>query len=95
MIEKECLILGTNTSLKIYFNGKLINVKSFEDYIKYYTDEYFYESNKDKSWSIGIAYTQLMDFQRISFVNTTDTWNGGTHVDYVLNQIISKMREFF
>jgi ATP-dependent Clp protease ATP-binding subunit ClpC len=30
--------------------GKLINFKAFEDYIKLYTPTYFYESKKDKTW---------------------------------------------
>ena len=95
MIEKRVYDLAaSNTSLKIYFNGKLINFKSFEDYIKLYTSEYFYESKKDKSWSIGIALSEN-GFQQVSFANATDTYDGGTHVDYVMNQIISALREFF
>jgi DNA topoisomerase-2 len=95
MIEKRVYdIAACNTSLKIYFNGKLINYKSFEDYIKFYTKDYFYESKKDKTWSIGVALSEN-GFQQVSFANTTDTYDGGTHVDYVMGQIISSMREFF
>ena len=95
MIEKRIYdIAASNTSLKIYFNGKLINIKSFEDYIKLYTDTYFYECKKDKSWSVGIAISEN-GFQQVSFANSTDTYDGGTHVDYIMNQIISALREFF
>jgi DNA topoisomerase-2 len=95
MIHKRVLdIAGCNPSIKIYFNDKLINIKSFEDYVKLYTPTYFYETNKDKSWSIAIAPSSE-GFQQISFANSTDTYDGGTHVDYVLNQIIAKLREFF
>ncbi len=95
MIEKRVYdIAACNPLLKVYFNGKLINIKSFEDYIKLYVGEYFYEAKKDKTWSIGIALSQN-GFQQVSFVNTTDTYDGGTHVDYVMNQIISSLREFF
>jgi DNA topoisomerase-2 len=95
VIEKRVYDLAAcNTSLKIYFNGKLINFKSFDDYIKLYTKDYFYESKKDKSWSIGIALSEN-GFQQVSFANSTDTYDGGTHVDYVMNQIISQLREFF
>jgi DNA gyrase/topoisomerase IV subunit B len=27
--------------------------------------------------------------------NSTETYDGGTHVDYVMNQIIVQLREFF
>ena len=80
--------------LKIYFNEELVNINSFEDYVKFYNDDYFYETNKDKSWSIGIALSEN-GFQQVSFANSTDTYDGGTHVDYVMNQIIAQLREFF
>ena len=95
MIEKRVYdIAACNTNLKVYFNGKLINIKTFEDYIKYYTKDFFYESNKDKTWSLGIALSNN-GFQQVSFANSTDTYDGGTHVDYIMNQIIAQLREFF
>ena len=95
MIEKRIYdIAACNTGLKIYFNGALININSFDDYIKLYTEEYFYEFKKDKTWSLGIALSQN-GFQQVSFANTTETYDGGTHVDYVMNQIIVSLREFF
>jgi len=95
MIQKRVMdIAGCNPQLKVYFNEELISIKSFEDYVKYYNDSFFFESNKDKSWSIAVAPTND-GYHQISFVNSTDTYDGGTHVDYILNQIISEMREFF
>jgi len=95
MIEKRVYDLaGTNPEIKFTFNGTKINFNSFEDYIKFYTKDYFYESNKNKTWSIGVALSEN-GFQQVSFANTTDTYDGGTHVDYVMGQIISSMREFF
>lgn len=95
MIQKRVIDLtGCNPNCKVTFNGEPINLKSFEDYIKYYKDEFFFESNKEKSWSIGIG-TSDEGFQQVSFANSTDTYDGGTHVDYILNQILSQLREFF
>lgn len=95
MIQKRVYDLAAcNTSLKIYFNGTLVNIKTFEDYIKLYVPEYFYEFKKDKTWSLGIALSEN-GFQQVSFANSTETYDGGTHVDYVMNQIISALREFF
>jgi DNA topoisomerase-2 len=87
-------IAGCNPTIKIYFNDELINVKSFEDYIKFYREDYFFEANQDKSWSLGVAHSDE-GFQQISFVNSTETYDGGNHVDYVMNQIISNLRDFF
>ncbi len=95
MIEKRVYDLAAcNTSIKIYFNGKVINFKSFEDYIKLYVDEYFFETKKGSSWSVGIALSEN-GFQQVSFSNSTETYDGGTHLDYVMNQIIVEMREYF
>lgn len=95
LIQKRVYdIAGSNPGIKIYFNGKLVNIKSFEDYIKLYTDNYFYESKGDKTWSVGISLSEN-GFQQISFANSTDTYDGGTHIDYIMNQIISALRDFF
>lgn len=95
MIEKRIWDLAAcNTDIKIYFNDKLLNFNSFEDYIKIYRDDFFYESSKDKTWSIGIAPSEN-GFSQVSFVNSTETSDGGTHVDYIMNQIIVALREFF
>lgn len=95
MIQKRVYDLaGCNPNCKVSFNGELITVKSFEDYIKLYRDDFFYESNKDKTWSIGIS-TSSEGYQHMSFVNSTDTYDGGTHVDYITNQIVTEIRNFF
>ena len=95
MIEKRIYDLAAcNPSLKIYFNDTLINLNSFEDYIKLYTNDYFFECSKNKSWSIAIAISEN-GFQQISFANSTETYDGGTHVDYVMSQIVAQLREFF
>lgn len=95
MLEKRVYdIAGCNTNLKVYFNGKLINFKAFEDYIKLYTTDFFYESKKDKTWSLGIALSES-GFQQVSFANSTDTYDGGTHVEYVMKQIQVALIEYF
>jgi len=95
LIHKRVIdVAGCNPNIRVYFNGEEIKIKSFEDYVKYYKPEYFFETNKEKTWSIAVAHSEE-GFSQVSFVNTTDTYDGGTHVDYILNQILSQMREFF
>lgn len=95
MIEKRVYDLaGCNPNIKFTFNGNTIKINSFEDYIKLYTDEYFFEANKEKTWALGIAISEN-GFQQISFANSTETYDGGTHVDYIMNQIVVQLREFF
>lgn len=95
MIEKRVYDLASsNTNVKIYFNDKLLNFNSFQEYINLYIKDYFYESSKDKKWSFGIALSDN-GFQQVSFANSIETHDGGTHVDYIMNQIVASLREFF
>lgn len=95
MIEKRVYDLcGCNNKIKIYFDKKLINFKTFKNYTELYTEECFYESTKDSAWSVGVAHS-INGFQQVSFANSTETYDGGTHVDYITNQIITQLREFF
>jgi DNA topoisomerase-2 len=87
-------LAACNTSIKFYFNGELINLKSFRDYISLYREEHFYEESKDKNWSIGVGLSES-GFQQVSFANSTETYDGGTHVDYILDQIVTELRAYF
>lgn len=84
-------IAACNPKLKVYLNEKLIKFGSFEDYIKLYSSDYVYTNNKD--WRIGVTASDR-GFQHISFVNSTETYVGGTHIDYISNQIVKELREW-
>lgn len=94
MIEKRVYDLAGSNKIKIYLNNNLINFNSFDDYIKLYTNDPFAETSKDGKWTIGISHSDN-GFQQVSFANSTETYDGGTHVDYILNQIINELRVFF
>jgi len=95
LLKKRTIdIAACNPGIKIYFNNELVNSKTFADYVSLYTEGAFFESNKEKNWHIGIAASNE-GFRQVSFVNSTETYEGGNHVDYVLNQIISELRIFF
>ena len=95
LIKKRVIdIAGCNPTLDIYLQDELIKIKSFEDYIKFYKEDYFFETNKDKSWFLGISHSSE-GFQQVSFVNSTETYDGGNHVDYIMNQVIVQLREYF
>lgn len=84
-------VAGCNPNLKIYFNDTLINIKKFEDYTKFYIDDVIYDENKN--WQIGVGLADN-GYKQVSFVNSNETTDGGTHVDYILNQIISEIRTY-
>ncbi|CAD5233794.1 unnamed protein product [Bursaphelenchus xylophilus] len=91
-------IAGTTKGVKVYLNGKLIPCQGFKQYVEQYTRgvEYdgepvkvAYEANGTR-WDIAMTVSER-GFQQVSFVNSIATTKGGRHVDYVADQIISKL----
>lgn len=80
---------ATNTNLKIYLNGKRIQFKTFEDYCKLFADNVIFE--KGKGWEVGFAASG--SFRHISIVNSAETKDGGTHVNYIADQVVNYLRE--
>jgi DNA topoisomerase-2 len=85
-------VAGCNPNLKIYINGERISIRSFEDYVALYAEEFVYE--EAGGWAIAIAHSDSA-FQQTSFVNSVETYMGGTHVEYITNQVTNSLREFF
>lgn len=89
----------TRDNLNVYLNGKKLSIKKFEDYIKmYYNNEdddenaiekrCIFEEVNDR-WSVGVVYDPSPGYRQISYVNGIYTINGGSHVNHVVNQIVS------
>jgi DNA topoisomerase-2 len=91
-IQKKVIdAAANNLNIKFYFNGELIRFRSFDDYVALYSDNYFTDNSKD--WNVGI--TDSDGFEQISFINSVETYQGGTHVNYVVDQVTNKLREHF
>lgn len=84
----------TYNGVNVYLNDELITINSFEDYIKFYYDnlpsELIYQEFNNR-WKVGLLFDPSKGFTQISFVNGICTYQGGTHVNYVLNQIIKEL----
>lgn len=81
-----------NPKLNFELNGKKIKFKSFKDYVKMYSEDYVFDNGKE--WDVALA-PSTDGFEQVSFVNSVETFEGGTHIDYVLNPIIAYLREYF
>jgi len=90
LVKRVYDVAACNPRLKVFLNGERIQVKSFEDYIHLYGKDFIYEANSD--WQIGVARSED-GLQHVSFVNSTETTIGGTHVDYVAYQLANQLRE--
>lgn len=94
-LKRAIDIAAYNPSLKVSYNGKLIPIRTFKDYMKMFTNdenEIVYEQINDR-WEVGIASSQIDSFQQVSMVNGISTINGGTHVNFISNMIIKNLIE--
>ena len=95
IIIKRCIDVSVYcTKVKIYYNGVLIPTKNFKSYMDMFIGEQesYYEKLDDK-WEIGVSRSLDNSFNQISMVNGISTYNGGTHVNSVTNQITKKIQE--
>ena len=97
---------GTCKGVGVRLNGDRLKVKNFKKYIEMYTkaikkergeeaandtSEILLES-PDPRWEIGFAVSDG-SFQQVSFVNSIATTSGGTHVNYIADQICNKLAD--
>lgn len=89
MMKKVVDAAACNTNVKFYINSERVAVRDFDDYVALYTDEFITDNTPD--WKVGISASD--GFEQISFVNSVETYQGGTHVVYVIMQIANALRE--
>ncbi len=87
----------TDKDTKIYLNDELIQVKTFEKYVDLYIGDKtetprVYEEGP--GWQIAATCSDDDIFQQISFVNGINTSRGGTHIDYISDQIKTKLADY-
>lgn len=95
--------------VKVYWNGQIVPIKTLKDYIQLFPIESKIISEIPKlkdgkeekegdemqtNWEYSVAISPTGTFQHISFVNGINTRNGGEHVDFVMKQIITKLRKY-
>jgi DNA topoisomerase-2 len=91
LVKRVWDIAGCNSRLKIYLNDERIVIKSFGDYVAMYGQDY--EIDETDKWTVAVTHSDD-GFQHISFVNSTETIQGGTHVYYVWSQIVDHLRTY-
>lgn len=100
----------TPDAVKVYLNGERLSVRSFFYYVDYYLktikkpielgsleDEdsktvKIFERPNDR-WEICVSISDGQ-FQQVSFVNGICTVKGGTHVNYVTDQVVDALQAY-
>ena len=80
--------------LNVYLNGTKIPIKSFKEYLCLYphlsTTRDILVYQKNERWEVAVSVSDGA-FSSISFVNAIHTSKGGTHVNYLVDQITSHL----
>lgn len=82
------------SGVSIYWQKKKIGVKNFERYVDAFLGDRkvprVYEKVNDR-WEVAVA-ASVDGFKHVSFVNGIATYKGGSHVNYVTQQVIDKLK---
>ena len=98
---------GTCTGVKVYLNDQRIKITKFKQYMEMYTKAIKTENvesdgkeprqviltdNPHERWEIGFAVSDG-SFQQVSFVNSIATTSGGSHVNFISEQVCERLEE--
>lgn len=95
MIERRCYdIAAVFKNVNVYFNGNKISIKSFDDFSTLFVGNKQRVEESDSNWQVVVSSSLDDDsFRHVSYVNGIDTFNGGSHVNYIADQIVGAVRD--
>ena len=86
----------TDRSIRVKYNGGIIPVKDFKQYIGLYIRpdvKRVYEAPLER-WEYAVCLTNTDEFTHVSFVNGICTSKGGKHVEYIMGQLLRKLAAY-
>lgn len=94
--RRVCDISGiSDKGLKVYLNDILMDIRSFERYVSLYDQPNTqYIQDTIMGWNVIVTASSDDAFEHVSFVNGIYTSRGGTHVEYVGDQIKKKLAKY-
>lgn len=91
MLERRVYeIAACNPRIRVTLNGKPLKIKSFKTFCDLFSTDRIDFGIPAFECSV---FPSSGGFQHVSFINSTNVIQGGTHIDYVMNQIIDGIRE--
>ena len=90
----------TDKSVKVKYNSQKLDpeIKDFESYVNLYigskSDTQRVYEKANERWEYFVCLASNEEFTQVSFVNGINTYKGGKHVDYIINQIVKKLTSY-
>ena len=83
----------TDPNVQVRFNGVKLGVRNLTQYVKLfpYAQSLCAHEAPNERWEYVVVPSPYGEFRSVSFVNGIRTTKGGKHVDYIVNQITSKI----
>ena len=106
LVKRRVYDLAGTSSVRVKLNGTRVPITNFRKYMEMYTKAIRLERGNDgppakdeiltcspdPRWEIGFAVSDGA-FQQVSFVNSIATTSGGTHVNYIADQICNRLAD--
>ncbi|KAL3462611.1 DNA topoisomerase [Aspergillus heterothallicus] len=105
LLKRRVYDLAGTTQVSVKLNGTKVAVRNFKKYMEMYTKAIRRDRGEEDSksdaiitcnphpyWEIGFAVSDG-SFKQVSFVNSIATTSGGTHVNFIADQICTKLAE--
>lgn len=89
-------VAGTTAGVDVYLDGELLPANTFEDYMALYRDNgptpVYYRANASLEIGVSAVAEGAADGPAsVSFVNSMSTRRGGTHVNAVVEEFVTKL----
>lgn len=81
----------TFPDINFKFNGKKINVNSFKKYVGLFNENF--ELFESDDYRFAILPSNDDDFKQFSYVNGLKIPDGGTHIDLIVNSVVTRIRD--